>query len=188
MGRINLELSFANLETLRDIYEGSTVYSLIIEFLNNMGKIKPFTMNELELRYENLSFGALLRLFNMRDHFREIVGQIMLKPAKQLHAAAMALMGFTSSLSDDSSLISSSLSTSLYVVKTFLKNLVRGRQLDMSELEVNNKDVVAKLCSLKYWKVRKNLKKSYERIGRYDNGQAISYSNDFVRYERYTFG
>jgi|JI9StandDraft_1071089.scaffolds.fasta_scaffold562706_1 hypothetical protein len=98
-----------------------------------MGKLKPITVEELEFRYENVTLAALLKLFNMRNHVKEIVGQIMLRPAKQIHAAAMTLMGFTS-VSEDSSLISSSLATSWYVVKTLLKNLVRGRQLDMSEL------------------------------------------------------
>lgn len=118
-----------------------------------MGRLKPVIIEDLELRYENVSVEMLLKLFNMRDHVKEIFGQIMLRPAKQIHAAAMTLLGFTSGISSDSSLISSSISTSLYVIKSLLKNFLRGQQLDMKELEADNSDVVAKLCSLKCWKV-----------------------------------
>jgi hypothetical protein len=44
MGEIRLELSFEHLETLLEVYEGSTMISLLISFLDNMGKLKPFRL------------------------------------------------------------------------------------------------------------------------------------------------
>lgn len=49
MGEIRLELSFLHLETLMEVYEGSTIISLLISFLDNMGKLKPFGLSEIEL-------------------------------------------------------------------------------------------------------------------------------------------